>query len=79
MIRTIVKSEDNKLTLDLPDNMIGKIIEVIAFEINEAVSTENSKNLNATANARKIDEALNSYRVDLSNFKFDRDEANDYE
>jgi len=35
MIRTILKSNQNNLTLILPDNLVGKLIEVIAFEINE--------------------------------------------
>ena len=36
MIRTIVKSDKSLLTLQLPTNMIGKTIEIIAFELNEA-------------------------------------------
>ena len=35
MIRTILKSNGNNLTLNLPDEMVGKLIEVIAFEIKE--------------------------------------------
>jgi hypothetical protein len=35
MIRTILKSNQNNLTLTLPDNLVGKLIEVIAFEIKE--------------------------------------------
>jgi hypothetical protein len=35
MIRTIVKSNENNLTLTLPDDMVGKLIEVIAFEIKD--------------------------------------------
>lgn len=35
MVRTILKSERNDLTIKLPDDMVGKIIEVIAFEVEE--------------------------------------------
>jgi DNA gyrase/topoisomerase IV subunit B len=35
MIRTILKSNQNNLTLTLPDDLVGKLIEVIAFEIKE--------------------------------------------
>lgn len=35
MVRTIVKSDNNSLTIKLPDNLVGKLIEVIAFEIKE--------------------------------------------
>jgi len=35
MIRTILKSNQNDLTITLPDNLVGKLIEVIAFEIKE--------------------------------------------
>ncbi|GHT24966.1 hypothetical protein FACS189430_10850 [Bacteroidia bacterium] len=35
--------------------------------------------LNLQAKRKKIDEALNKHLIDLSNFTFNRDEANDYE
>lgn len=37
MIRTILRSDQNNLTVTLPDDMVGKLIEVIAFEIKEEV------------------------------------------
>ncbi len=41
MIRTILKSNQNNLTITLPDNLVGKLIEVIAFEIKEEKDTQN--------------------------------------
>ena len=38
MIRTILKSDKNNLTITLPDDLVGKLIEVIAFEIKEEKS-----------------------------------------
>jgi len=35
MIRTILKSDQNNLILTLPDELVGKMIEIIAFEIKE--------------------------------------------
>ncbi len=34
-IREIVVPENNKIELTIPDNFIGKRIEVIAFEMNK--------------------------------------------
>ncbi|MEO3403934.1 hypothetical protein AAFN85_08520 [Mucilaginibacter sp. CAU 1740] len=78
MVRTILKPERNSLTIKLPDNFVGKVIEVIAFEIeqnaDEQVATEEKKK-----RIEDLNKVLNKHRVDLTNFKFDRDEANDYE
>jgi len=35
MMRTILKSDQKNLTITLPDNLVGKQIEVIIFEIDE--------------------------------------------
>src|ERR1700743_754292 len=35
MIRAILKSNQNNLTLTLPDDLVGKLIEVIAFVVEE--------------------------------------------
>jgi hypothetical protein len=35
MVRAILKSNKNDLTITLPDNLVGKLIEVIAFEIKD--------------------------------------------
>jgi len=55
------------------------VIEVIAFEIGPADEAKNVKEPDQSEKVEAISKALNKYRVDLSNFKFDRDEANDYE
>lgn len=44
MIRTILKSNQNDLTITLPDNLVGKLIEIIAFEIKEEKDTAKLKN-----------------------------------
>jgi len=40
MVRTILKANKNDLTITLPDSLVGKLIEVIAFEINDAAADE---------------------------------------
>lgn len=79
MIRTILTSETNSLTLELPDDLVGKRIEVLAFEIDQTDKSEATSKSNDLARTNEIDKALAKHRVDLSGFKFDRDEANDYE
>lgn len=74
MIRELIKPTDNKYTLNLPDEMIGKTIEVLAFEID-------SKNeLPEVATLQDIEERYSRYPIiSHENYQFDRDEANDYE
>lgn len=78
MIRTIIKPTKNSLTIRLPDNLVGKMVEVLAFEVktakdNETITVDNKNRIKA------LEKGLNKYRVDLSDFKFDREEANDYD
>lgn len=52
MVRTIIKPTDNKLTIRLPDNLIGKVVEVLAFELkpspeDQAVSIDMEKRVKA--------------------------------
>ena len=35
MIRTIITADDNNLTLKLPNNFLGKQVEIIAFVIED--------------------------------------------
>lgn len=36
MIRTVIKPENQNITISLPENFIGKQVEVIAFTVEEA-------------------------------------------
>ena len=68
MIRTIITVEVNKLTLSLPDNFLGKQIEVIAFVLEEAVQ-KSKKNMSFTV--------LDVPNEIKENYRFNRDEANE--
>ncbi len=73
LIREIIFPTENTYTLKLPEEMIGKQIEIIAFEI-EKVQLDSTK--------KSIDDIKAIFKdnlINLSNYKFDRDEANNYE
>jgi hypothetical protein len=77
VVREIITPKEPVIIMHLPDEMVGKTVEVIAFEI-EAATTEKSL-LTKEQRLKEIDELTSSSLVDLSKFKFDRDEANNYE
>ena len=67
MIRTVITAENNTIILSLPDDYIGKQLEVIAFAIDEPVKQRKR------AAAKDVFKAL---KFDTRGYKFDRDEAN---
>lgn len=77
MIRQIVVPTQNNYTLELPDEMVGKKVEEIVFEI-ENVTTENNRTNNTENRLRSIKKIFQDNLIDLSNYKFNRDEANNY-
>jgi hypothetical protein len=62
-IREIVIPENNKIELTIPDNFIGKKIEVLAFELEEKQKLSRSR--------RK--RSFNAIALDLTEFKFNRE------
>ncbi len=87
LIREIIYPTENNYMLRLLDEMIGKQVEVIAFEIEKTpkkVVSDKMERLSKSLDNLKIDlkdvqDIFKDNRVNLSNFKFDRDEANNYE
>ena len=83
MIREIVIPTENSYTLLLPDEFIGKKVEVIAFELEESISTEllddQHSMLEVEDRLQRIQSALKGYTFNSGGYKFDRDEANDYD
>ncbi len=75
MIRQIITPTSNTYTLTLPNELVGKKIEVLAFEL-ENSSNQNSSYISANEKA-ELDNFYNSINLDFSNFKFDRDAANE--
>lgn len=74
MVREIITQANSSVTLRLPKEMIGKTVEVIAFEINEDKNV-----LSRSQRLGQIEDLTKSTLVDLSRFKFDRNEANNYD
>jgi hypothetical protein len=72
MYTEIITPTQSKIVLELPAEMIGKKIEIKATEIEE-LQVESME-----ARRKRIEDIFADCRVDLSNFKFDRDEANNY-
>lgn len=73
MLREIIKPPKASFTMRLPEEMVGKTVEVIAFEINDETIPDKMARL------KEIEDLTKSSLVDLSNFKFDRDQANNYD
>lgn len=66
-IREIVVPENNKIELTIPDNFIGKRIEILAFEMEEfPVNPQN-----------KLNRPFTVADVKVEGYKFNREEANE--
>ena len=78
MIRELIKPDKNTYLLTLPDEMVGKTVEVIAFEIED-----NNRLVDEIKASQNIQDIKNKYSrypvISHDNYQFNRDEANDYE
>lgn len=73
MLREIITPTEPSFTIRLPEEMVGKTVEVIAFEIDTAdVFIDKGQRL------KEIEDLTKATLVDLSGYKFDRDQANNY-
>lgn len=81
MVRKIIVPSESTYLLQLPKKYIGRTVEVIAFEVEEQIEKDMEQTDTETLNDRikYLKAVLENSRVDLSEFKFDRDQANDYE
>ena len=77
MLRQIIVPIEQKFTLQLPVEMVGKTVEVIAFEINEVKIR--TKDDDKAQRVKAIQAITRNSLVDLSSFKFNRFEANNYD
>ena len=68
MIRTIVIPDKQTISFRIPEDYIGKQIEVIAFAKDEGLGKE--------VNSKKK-ETFNALSIDTRGYKFNRDEANE--
>lgn len=68
MYREIIIPSHTLHTIELPEEFVGKQVEIIAFSIEEKEHNHSTKD--AFSFWKK-------HSIDMSNFKFDRSEANE--
>lgn len=76
MLRQIVTPQESAITLQLPADMVGKTVEILAFEITEAKDV--TADSDTEAKKERIKNITDPTLTDLSKFKFNRNDANDY-
>jgi hypothetical protein len=73
MYRAILTPTETTLTIELPKELIGKSVEVIAFELEKQALEMPRKKISA----EEITSFYQDYQADMSGYKFNRDEANE--
>jgi len=76
MYRQIVTPKNTHLLLQIPKEFVGQELEVIAFPLLKEEKIQGKKAVKKKT-AKEIDDFYNNIRIDMSNFKFDRDKANE--
>lgn len=71
MVRQIIKANSKNVHISIPDDYIGKTVEVLAFTLDEKI-----KNDIITDHSSSINALYDGIRVDFTDFVFNRDEAN---
>jgi hypothetical protein len=71
MIRTILTPNTKTVSFAIPDDYVGKEIEIIAFSKNEQWEANSKEN-----EPKKI-VSFKAIAVDTKKFKFNRDDANE--
>ena len=77
ILREIITPRSTVITMRLPDEIVGKTVELLAFEVDAEVFPSSA--LTRQQRLEQIKAITAPSLIDLSHFKFDRDEANDYE
>lgn len=67
MIRTLITPEDQNVLIRVPEDYIGKQVEVIAFALEE----------NSTVAQVKKGSSFTALKLDTIGYKFNREEANE--
>jgi hypothetical protein len=83
MFRTIFTPSrlNNNIPFAIPNEWYGQLVEVIAFPIGDA-DGQAQKNFTMQEKGKKREELnkiLDEYPLNLSGFKFNREEANEYD
>jgi hypothetical protein len=74
--RKIFIPDEQLHTITIPREWYGQAIEIIAFPVGKVAEVEEEV---LVAKRKKLDESLDQHLIDLKDFKFNRDAANDYD
>ncbi|MDR3184377.1 MAG: hypothetical protein LBT49_03125 [Prevotellaceae bacterium] len=75
MYKQIFIPNERSISIPIPQQWQGRKIEVTASPVLKDTVEEQS----LLAKRKELDEILDQYLFDLSDFKFNRDEANEYD
>jgi hypothetical protein len=78
MYRQIFIPSEQNANITIPREWYGQLVEVIVFPVNSQENAQPQQNT-LEEKREKLDKLLDNHLIDLSDFKFNRDEANDYE
>jgi hypothetical protein len=67
MIRTVVIADNNIITLTLPNNFVGKRVEIIAFTVDEPMQKQEPEKA----------KSFTTVKVNAEGYKFNRDELHE--
>lgn len=79
MVREILIPTEPTLYVQLPPEMVGKRVEVRVEELPDPDEAETALAETPLQRLAAVRQIFAGISVDLSNFKFDRDEANNYD
>jgi hypothetical protein len=80
MYRQVFTPTEQDIKIPIPPEWYGQSVEVFAFLVSiSAALPQQVSDATKAQHRKEIDELFDKYPIDLSNFKFDRDEANDYD
>ena len=70
MLRQVMIPSKENSTISIPSEFYGKEVEILLFPFNNIKTGQNNDNVN---------EIFDKYLFTFGNYKFNRDEANNYE
>lgn len=76
MYSVIVESSEPTFIINFPKELQGKKLAIVAYEVEQEKPNSNKKELPYEERLSIIDKAFDGVSVNLDNFKFDRDKAN---
>jgi galactitol-specific phosphotransferase system IIB component len=80
MTELVFKNNINDVQMSILLNLLKSWnVEAEIKNISVKDSNNNCKNVDLLQRIKKIDQIFDNYLIDLSDFKFNRDEANDYD